>query len=729
MEISPHSFAGELWYTHSMDRRDFMQTAALATGGLLVSFFVPEKSTAAALPARGFSPNALLRIDPDETIRIILNKVEMGQGIWTTLAMLIAEELDCDWTRIRVEHRVIEGPHIEESMWVLSTGGSDTTRSEFDRYRTTGAIARTMLVQAAAQRLGISPDQCTTADSYVQAGTTRLSYGSLATDAGRLPIPDVKLRERREWKLIGSAAEHTPRKLDIPDKVNGKAQYGIDIRFPGLLTAVLERCPVFGGKVRSFDASEALRVPGVRKVVQVPEGIAVVADHFWAAQQGRKVLRIEWDPAGRVNPDTAQQFAQYREAIRQPGIVGQSNGEVENAWKNAKGVYTQEFCFPYLAHAPMETLNCTVKLSADKCEIWTATQSSSLHRQEVARALGFRDEQVVIYTPAMGGSFGRRGSFGNDWVMEAVHIAQATGEAVKLIWTREDDIRGGYYRPVYLHRVKVGTDAAGMPIAWKHDVVGQSLFVNTVLEKDIAPNGLDYSTLDGVNGSPYIARCPDHSVVLHTTANNVPVLAWRSVGNTHTAFVMETAIDELASLAGADAVEYRKALLGSHARHYAALTTAAEKAGWGKPLPPGHFRGVAVHAAMGSVVAQVVEISYLNQNLKVHRVVCAIACGLAVNPDGVRAQMEGGIIYGLTAALFGEITIENGAIPQSNFHDYRMLRMEESPAIEVHIIEDDGKMGGAGEPGVAPVAPALANAFFAATGKRVRNLPLVSNIS
>lgn len=710
-----------------MDRRDFMQTAALATGGLLVSFFVPEKSAAAALPAQGFSPNALLRIDPDETIRIILNKVEMGQGIWTTLAMLIAEELDCDWTQIRVQHRVIEGPHIEESMWVLSTGGSDTTRSEFDRYRTTGAIARTMLVQAAAQRLGISPDQCTTGDGYVQAGSTRLSYGSLATDAGRLPIPDVKLRGRHEWKLIGATAR-TPRKLDIPDKVNGKARYGIDIRFAGLLTAVLERCPVFGGKVRSFDAAEALRVPGVRKVVQVPEGIAVVADHFWAAQQGRKVLHIEWDPAGRVNPDTAQQFAQYRALARQPGIIGQARGEVENAWKNAKGIYEQEFCFPYLAHAPMETLNCTVKLSADKCEIWTATQSSSLHRQEVARSLGFRDEQVVIYTPTMGGSFGRRGSFGNDWVMEAVHIAQAAGEAVKLVWTREDDIRGGYYRPVYLHRVKVGMDAAGMPMAWKHDVVGQSLFVNTVLEKDIAPNGLDYSTLDGVNGSPYIARCPDHSVVLHTTANNIPVLAWRSVGNTHTAFVMETAIDELAFLAGADAVAYRKALLGSHARHYAALTTAAEKAGWGKPLPPGHFRGVAVHAAMGSVVAQVVEISYLNQNLKVRRVVCAIACGLAVNPDGIRAQMEGGIIYGLTAALFGEIKIENGAIRQSNFHDYRMLRMEEASAIEVHIIEDEGKMGGAGEPGVAPAAPALANAFFAATGRRVRNLPLLSNI-
>jgi isoquinoline 1-oxidoreductase beta subunit len=581
-----------------------------------------------------------------------------------------------------------------------------------------------MLVQAAAQRLGISPDQCTTAGGYVQAGSTKLSYGSLAAEAAQLPVPKVKLRGRSEWKLIGGR----PHKLDVPDKVNGKARYGIDIQFPGLLTAVLERCPVFGGRVKSFDAAETLRVPGVRKVVLVPEGVAIVADHCWAAIQGRKVLRIEWDSAGRINPDTAQQIAQYREVAMQPGMVGQSKGDVENAWRNAKAVYEQEFYFPYLAHSPMETLNCTVKLSGGKCEIWTATQSSSLHRQEVARSLGFRDDQVVIYTPAMGGSFGRRGSFGNDWVMEAVHIAQATGEAVKLIWTREDDIRGGYYRPVYLHRVKVGTDMEGIPMAWQHDVVGQSLFVNTVLEKDIAPNGLDYSTLDGVNGSPYIAHCPDHSVVLHTTANNIPVLAWRSVGNTHTAFVMETAIDELAFRAGADAVEYRKKLFTNHPRHLAALTTAAEKAGWGNIMPAGHFRGVAVHAAMGSVVAQVVEISYLNQNLKVLRVVCAIACGLAVNPDGIVAQMEGGIIYGLTAALFGEITIEKGTIRQSNFHDYRMLRMEEAPAIEVHIIEDDGKMGGVGEPGVPPVAPALANACFAATGKRVRNLPLLSNI-
>ncbi|WP_353719781.1 molybdopterin cofactor-binding domain-containing protein [Dyadobacter sp. 676] len=408
-------------------------------------------------------------------------------------------------------------------------------------------------------------------------------------------------------------------------------------------------------------------------------------------------------------------------------VFGASRGgDVNQAWQHADAIFEQEFAFPFLAHAPMETLNCTVKLTADRCEIWTGTQSPSLHRQEAARLLGLRDEQVTLYTPPMGGSFGRRGSFGNDWTQEALHIAQAVGQPVKLVWTREDDIRGGFYRPVYFHRVKIGTDREGFPVAWKHDVVGQSLFVGTVLENEIAPNGLDYSSLDGVNGSPYVARCPDHAVILHTTANNVPVLAWRSVGNTHTAFVMETLIDELAHRAGRDPIAYRKTLLAGHPRHLAALTRAAEMVG--EALPVGRFRGVAVHGAMGSVVAQIVEISFKDNAVKVHRVVCAIACGLAVNPDGIAAQMESGIIYGLTAALFGEITIENGNVRQSNFHDYRMLRMDESPAIEVHIVEDDGKMGGVGEPGVSPVAPALANALFAATGKRIRRLPLLANI-
>lgn len=707
-----------------LTRRNFIGTSALASGGLLLSFFAPTRTQGLKEPEEGFAPNALLRIDEHGFVHIVINKVEMGQGIWTTLPMLIAEELDCDWTRIQVRHREIGPVPPEESIYVLSTGGSDSTRSEFDRYRTTGAIARTMLIQAAAARMGVSPDQCKTRDGYVLAGSRRISYGSLAYEASRLPVPAVALRPRSDWKLIG----RSPQRLDVPDKINGKALYGTDIRLPGLLTAVLERCPIFGGTVRSFDASKSLAIAGVREVVQVPAGVAVVADNYWSAMQGRRALQIVWDTAGKENPDIALQTESYRQMARQPGVTGQSRGHTDSAWPNAVATMECEYFFPYLAHAPMETLNCTVKLTADRCELWTGTQSPSLHRQEVAGFLGFEPEQVILHTPFLGGSFGRRGSLGSDWVMEAVHIARATGKTIQFVWSREDDIRGGFYRPVYLHTVKAGVNAAGFPVVWEHHVVGQSLFVNTPLEKDIAPNGLDYSSLDGVNGSPYLAGIPDHTVHLHTTSNNVPVLPLRSVGNTHTAFVMETLVDELAGHGGMDPVLYRKTLLAGHPRHLAALTLAVDKAAWGRELPAGRFRGVAVHGAMGSVVAQVIEISMENHALRVHRVVCVIACGLAVNPDGIVAQMESGIIYGLTAALYGEITFENGAVKQSNFHDYRMLRMEETPDIEVHIIEDDGKMGGVGEPGVAPVAPALANALFAATGKRIRKLPLLANL-
>lgn len=707
-----------------LTRRNFIRTTALASGSLLFSFFVPNRAQRHGEADESLAPNALLRIDGDGSIHIIINKVEMGQGIWTTLPMLIAEELDCDWEKIKVRHRIIGPAQTEESIYVLSTGGSDSIRSEFDRFRTTGAIARTMLVQAAADRLEISVDQCETKNGYVLAGTHRLSYGSLTQAASRLPVPKVSLRPRHEWKLIG----RSPQRLDIPDKINGKAQYGIDIRFPGLLTAVLERCPVFGGTVRSFDASKTLSVPGVRDVVRIPAGVAVLADNYWSAMQGRNALQVVWDTAGKQNPEIATLTANYRQLILQPEITGQSHGDVVTALANADAVVECEYFFPYLAHAPLETLNCTVKLTADQCELWTGTQSPSLHQQEVADFLRFRPEQVILHTPFLGGSFGRRGSLGSDWVMEAVHIARATGKAIKFIWSREDDIRGGFYRPVYLHSVKACMNAEGLPVAWEHHVVGQSLFVNTPLEKDIAPNGLDYSSLDGVNGSPYLSGIADHAVYLHTTSNNVPVLPLRSVGNTHTAFVMETFIDELASRAGKDPVDYRKALLTNHPRHLAALTLAADKAGWGEQLPAGRFRGVAVHGAMGSVVAQVAEISMQNNAPRVHRVVCVIACGLAVNPDGIIAQMESGIVYGLTAALYGEITFENGSVKQSNFHDYRMLRMDEAPDIEVHIIEDDGKIGGVGEPGVAPIAPAVANAWFAATGKRIRKLPLLANL-
>jgi isoquinoline 1-oxidoreductase beta subunit len=645
----------------------------------------------------------------------------MGQGVWTTLPMLISEELDCDWSKIKVAHRPSgKGKDFEEDAFIQATGGSDSTRSEFDRYRLAGATARTMLVAAAAKRWGVQPEACSTKDGYIICGTRRLSYGEVAADAAKLPTPVVKLREPGNWKYIGKSQK----RLDSPEKVNGQAKYGMDIQFPGLLTAVVAHPPVFGAKVRSFDGSRAKAINGVRDVVQIPEGIAVIADHYWAAKQGRDALQVDWDLGINANINSNDLLEAYSRLSKTKGMPFQQKGEVAHALKTAHKTIETEFFFPYLAHAPLEPLNCTVRILKDKCEIWTGTQWPLLHQQEVAAILGLKPEQVAFNTPYIGGSFGRRGTFGSDWVTEAVHIAKASGRFIKLVWSREDDIKGGSYRPVYLHRVHIGIDSSGLPVAWLHRIVGQSLFINTPLESAIAPNGFDYSSVDGVNGSPYLKSVPHHSLELHTTSVGVPVLAWRSVGNTHTSFVMETLIDELATMAGKDPVEYRRILLKDHPRHMAALNLAAEKSAWGDALPSGRFRGIAVHNAMGSYVSQVVELSVDNGRIRVHRVVCAIDCGLAVNPDGVCAQMESGIVYGLTAALYGEITLEEGQVKQSNFHDYRMLRMNEMPAIEVYIVPSAERMGGAGEPGVPPIAPALANALFAATGKRIRKLPV-----
>ncbi|UFH56157.1 xanthine dehydrogenase family protein molybdopterin-binding subunit [Spirosoma sp. KNUC1025] len=704
-----------------VNRRSFLKASAVGAGGLLIGFSLPAHAAErlASLPATETPLNAYLRIGTDNQIHMVLSKVEMGQGIWTTIPMLIAEELDCDWNSIRVEH---SPPGIaadfSQSLIARSTGGSETTVSEFDRCRLAGATARQMLVNAAAKRLGVSPESCRTENSFVIAGEHRLSYSTLAADASTLPVPTVTLRGPNQWKYIGKSQK----RLDAPDKINGKAIYGLDIYFPGLLTAVVAHAPVFGGTVKSFDTTKASAVKGVRLVVQIPTGVAVIADSFWAAKVGREALTIDWHLGPNATLESAQQLATYRQLANSTGLSVHQKGNVTAGLQNANRVIDAEYSFPYLAHAPMEPLNCTVKIGADQCEVWVGTQSPLLHQAEIATSLGLKPEQVLLHTPMIGGSFGRRGTFSQDWVMEAVQIAKISGKAIKLVWSREDDIQGGYYRPVYVHRVKVGTNPAGVPIAWQHRIVGQSLFVNTPLQDLIAPKGVDYSSV--TRGAPYSEAIPDCSFELHTTKVGVPVSAWRSVGATHTAFVMETLIDELATQAAVDPVAYRRALLKKAPHHLAALNLAAYKAGWTKPLPAGQFRGIAVCEAMSSYVAQVVEVSVADKQIRVHRVVCAIDCGLPVNPDGVVAQMEGCIIFGLTAALYGEITLANGQVQQSNFHDYRILRMNEAPTIEVHIVPSTERMGGAGEPGVAPVAPALANALFAATGKRFRHLPL-----
>ncbi|MCF0052647.1 xanthine dehydrogenase family protein molybdopterin-binding subunit [Dyadobacter sp. LJ53] len=702
------------------DRREFLKTTIFASGGLLVGYAPKGEDISEVCIQTGENVmNALIHIGEDNSIHIILSKVEMGQGIWTTLPMLIAEELDCDWNKIKVRHAPPgKGDDFKPSLFVTSTGGSDSTRSEFDRYRMAGATARTMLVLTAAKRLGVPTEMCKTENGFVIAVKQRISYGEVAKEASMLPVPDVKLREPGKWKLIGKSQK----RLDNPEKINGKATYGIDIRLPGLLTAVVAHAPVFGGKVKTFDDSKAKLIQGVRDVVEIPSGIAVLADHYWAAKSGRDALIIEWDDGENKSIDSKKLLEEYQKLSGTKGKVIKEKGNVSTAFQKAADTVDVVFSFPYLAHAPMEPLNCTVKILKDKCEVWTGTQSPLLHQTEIASFLGLSPDKVALNTPHLGGSFGRRGSFSSDWVMEAVQIAKTSGKFIKLVWSREDDIRGGYYRPTYVHKVHIGIGQGGLPVAWEHRIVGQSLFANTPLEKDIVFNGIDYSSV--TTGAPYSDSIPDFSFELHTTKVGVPVLAWRSVGNSHTAFAVETTINELAHRAAKDPVEYRRLLLKDHPRHLSVLNLAAEKSGWFTTLPKGRFRGVAIHEAMGSCVCQVIELSVDNRSIQLHRAICTIDCGLAVNPDGVRAQMESGIIYGLTAALYGEIIIEKGQVKQSNFHDYQMLRINETPEIEVHIVAGDSKMGGAGEPGVPPVAPALVHALFAATGKRIRSLPV-----
>jgi isoquinoline 1-oxidoreductase beta subunit len=709
------------------DRREFLKAAALSAAGLVVAFYVPAGrrfAYAAENPAPAAPPlppaNAFLRIAPDDTVTVLLAHSEMGQGIWTSLPMLIAEELDADWSRFRVEHAPAAPVYANPVFGIQGTGGSTSILSEFDRYRQVGAVARVLLVQAAALRLGVSPSACRTEQGVVIAGDRRLRYGELAVEAAALPAPEaVTLKEPQDWKIIGKPT----RRLDTPEKINGQAIFGLDVQFDGLLTAVVARSPVFGGKVKSFDASAALAVPGVRKVVQVPSGVAVVADHFWAALQGREALRVDWDPGAGATLDTGAMTAEFRRLAGTPGKLAASAGDAPVALAAASRKLEAEYVVPYLAHAPMEPLNCAVRIGPDLCEIWTGTQFQTIDQLAAAGITGLKPEQVKINTTFLGGGFGRRATATSDWVSEAVQVAKATGAPVKTVWTREDDVRGGYYRPMFLHRVRVGLGDDGLPTGWDHTIVGQSVLVGTPFAAEMK-NGIDPSSVEGAADSPYLKSIANHRVQLHDFAAPIPVLWWRSVGHSQTAFVMETMMDDLARLAGSDPVTYRQRLLAGQPRQLGVLNLAAAKAGWGSPLPQGRARGIAVHQSFGSHVAQVAEVSVEGGRIRVHRVVCAIDCGIAINPATVEAQMESGIAFGLGAALASAITFKDGRVQQSNFDDYRVLRLPDMPQVEVHIVPSRERPSGVGEPGTPPIAPAVANAVAALTGQRLRELPL-----
>jgi len=603
------------------------------------------------------------------------------------------------------------------------TGGSTSTWMEFDRYRQAGAAARLMLIEAAAKRFNVAPSQIRTESGVVIAGGQRATYGELADDAGKLPVPDpasIKLKEAKDWTIIGKPTK----RLDTPEKITGRAKFGMDVQFDGLMTAMVARSPVFGGKVKSFEGAEALAIPGVHKVLQVPTGVAVIADHYWAAKLGRDALHVEWDLGPNAGLDSQKLLESFRKLAATPGLPASKAGDTSAALAKAVKKLDVEYSVPYLAHAPMEPLNCTVNITQDKCEIWTGTQFQTLDQLIAGKITGLKPEQVEIHTEFLGGGFGRRANPTSDFVAEAVYVAKAAGGPVKTVWAREDDIRGGYYRSAFLHQAQVGLGADGLPVAWKHVMVGQSIMAGTSLEATMVKDGIDKTSVEGVADSPYLEGMANHQVDLHSPQTGISVLWLRSVGHSHTAFVMESLIDELASAAGKDPVEYRRTLLKEHPRHLGVLNLAVEKANWKAPLADGHALGVAVHESFGSYVAQVAEVSQDNLAIRVHRVVCAVDCGIAVNPQSIAAQMESCIAFGLGFTLHSHLTFKDGQVVQSNYHDYQVLRLNEMPVVEVHIVPSSDKPGGIGEAGVPPTAPAVANAVFALTGQRLRELPL-----
>ena len=712
-----------------LDRREFLRASAAVGGGLLISLYVPELELARAQsPATGgkvFAPNAFVRIGTDEIVTVIANHSEMGQGVYTSLPMLLNEELEADWSKVRVEPAPVDAAYNHTAFGIQMTGGSTTTTSEWERYRKMGAAARVMLVQAAAQQWNVPADSCHVEKGVVihAASGKKASYGSLANAAAAIPVPsNVPLKDPKNFITIGKKV----RRLDTPSKTNGTAQFGLDVTLPGMLTALVARAPVFGGKVVSFDASESLKVPGVRTVEQVPSGVAVIASAFWPAKLGRERLKINWDDGANAEISSTKMLADFSSQSASPGLVAKKAGDPVGALAGAAKKITAEYDVPYLAHAMMEPLNCVVDLRADSCEIWTGTQFQTGDRANAAKVAGLAPEKVQIHTTLLGGGFGRRANPASDFVMEAVNVAKAAKAPVKVMWTREDDIRGGWYRPMWHDRFAAGLDANGEPIAWTHTIVGQSIMEGTPFEAFGIQNGIDSASVEGAADLLY--GIPNLQVDLHSPKIGVPVQWWRSVGHSHTGFSVEAFFDEVAHAGGKDPYQLRRKLLAKQPRMLGVLDLVAQKAGWGKPMPAGRGRGIATHFSFDSYVAQVIEASVEKDGtVHVHRVVCAVDCGRVINPDTVTAQMEGGIIFALTAALKTEITLENGRVQQRNFHDYPMLRMFEAPAVEVFIVPSEEKPTGVGEPSVPPVAPALTNAIFAATGKRVRRLPIRSS--
>jgi isoquinoline 1-oxidoreductase beta subunit len=730
--------------TVNLQRRRFLISSVSMGAGLTLGVYLAgcsnkSEQSVEKMPAAGpgkaggeivsdytFAPNAFVRINPDNTVTLIMKHFEMGEGTYTGLSTLIAEELDAAWDQVRVQAAPANAKLYNNNFWgpMQGTGGSTAIANSYMQMRKAGAAARQMLVAAAAQKWNVPQDEITVDAGVVShpASGHSATFGELAELAAKQPVPeDVMLKSADEFDLIG---KDLPRKDNVP-KTNGTAKFTQDVKLPDMLTALVAHPPRFGATVKSFDATKAKQVKGVVNAVQIPTGVAVLAKDFWSALEGRKALDIEWNNANAFRKSSQQLMSEYKALAKKPGAVARNDGDVNKAMAGASKTLTASYQFPYLAHAAMEPMNCAVQINKDGCELWYASQTPTIDQMAVAKLLDIDTGQVKINTLYAGGSFGRRANPHSDYVLEAVNVAKAHGDGkpVKLVWTREDDMHAGQYRPMYYHELKAGLDDHGNPVAWQHRIVGQSIITGTAFAKGMVKDGIDATSVEGAKNLPY--AIPNMLVDLHTTEVPVPVQWWRSVGSTHTAYSTETFLDELARTANKDPVELRRSLLKDHPRHRGVMELAAKKAGWGEKLPKGKGRGIAVHESFNTYVAQVADVTMNGDNtFSIDRVVIAVDCGVAVNPDVIRAQMEGGMGFGLAMALTSEITLDDGKVQQSNFNDYHVIRSKQMPRqVDVYIVDSDQDPTGVGEPGTPVISPAVANALADATGKRFYQLP------
>jgi isoquinoline 1-oxidoreductase beta subunit len=708
-------------------RRFFLKSTAAVGTGLIISYYLPtggHAALAAGTPNQNVAaPNAFIQIGIDNQITMVINKLEMGQGVNTSLAQILAEELGCDWKQVRSVSAPVNAVYNHTAFGTQMTGGSSALISSYDQHRKIGAAAREMLLAAAAKKWNVPASECTVKLGYIHHPKKgKVSFGEVAELANSFPVPqNPKLKDAKDFKIIGQSVK----RVDAQEKSNGKAVFGMDVRIPGMLYAVIARPPAFGAKLKSVNDKSAKSIKGVVDIVQLSNSVAVLGATTYSATKGREALEVNWNSDAAKGLNSEKIFEQYKIEAQKPGAIAKNSADSEKAILESPQKLQFEYEFPYLAHACMEPLNCTVNFDGQTAEIWSAHQMPTIDRNTAAQILGIPPEKVTVNTVYAGGSFGRRANKNSDFVVEACELAKKVKKPLKVVWTREDDTRGGYYRPLMYHKVSVGLDTNHQMQGWHHHLVGQSVVADSFFESMMVKNGVDATMVEGVSNTHY--EIPKMKVECHVLKQPVTTLWWRSVGHTHTAFVMETIIDELAVKAKQDPLQFRKKLLAKSKRHMNVLDLI-EKHGWGKKTGKNRAWGLAIHESFNSVVAQAVEVSLSGSQIQVHQVICAVDCGMVVNPNGAVTQIQGGIVYGLSAALYGEVEIADGRPLQSNFSDYQILRINQMPKVQVHFVKSTETPTGLGEPGVPPIAPAVANAIFRLNGQRLRKLPFSKSL-